>query len=161
MRSSFMIAAILILIGATADAQPFTQADRAEVRKLPQRYTRGWLNNSRSQVMSLFAPDAVFIPHDGVRPHRGKQAIDQFWFPNGRTAGIVTSFTMTVEGASGASDHAIVWGRSDLHWQDKTTAYHWPGYYLMAAERRHGAWLVTHLMSSDEQPTSKPVKASR
>jgi hypothetical protein len=67
---------------------------------------------------------------------------------------------MTVEGLSGDAHSAIVWGKSDLHWQNDTAAYHWPGYYLMAAQHRHGRWLVTHMMSSDEQPTSKPI-ASR
>jgi hypothetical protein len=70
----------------------------------------------------------------------------------------VTAFTKTVEGLSGDSRHAVIWGKSDLHWQDHKTAYHWPGYYLMAAERRGKKWLITHLMSSDEQPTSQPVK---
>jgi hypothetical protein len=107
--------------------------------------------------MSPFTPDAVFIPHDGVKPHIGRAAIDRFWFPPAGTAGTVPAFTMTVEGVSGDTRHAIVWGKSDLHWQDKANAYHWPGFYLMAAERRNRKWLVTHLMSSDEQPTKTPL----
>jgi uncharacterized protein (TIGR02246 family) len=147
----------LLLIPFQVCAAPLTKADRAELAALPARFTAGWLRNSHEQVMHPFAPEAVFIPHDGVKPHMGRAAIDQFWFPSARTVGSVTAFKMTVERVSGDARHAIVWGKSDLHWQDKANAYHWPGYYLMAAERRSGKWLVTHLMSSDEQPTKKSL----
>ncbi|MEO5613194.1 MAG: SgcJ/EcaC family oxidoreductase [Sphingomicrobium sp.] len=149
----------MMMTASTADAQPFSKSGRAEIQRLPQRLTQGWLNNNHHQVMALFAPEAVFIPHDGVHPRRGWAALKQFWFPSTGSAGTVTAFTMTVEGLSGDSGHAIVWGKSDLHWQDTKTAYHWPGYYLLAAEHRRGKWLITHLMSSDEQPTSQPVRA--
>lgn len=147
------------LAAAPVMAEPLTKSDRAQLTGLPVRFAAGWLHNSRSEVMSLFTPDAVFIPHDGVKPHVGKAAIEAFWFPNSGASGKVTSFTKTVEGLSGDRTHAIIWGKSDLHWQDDKTAYHWPGYYLMAVERRNGRWLVTHLVSSDEQPTNQPVKA--
>ena len=108
--------------------------------------------------MGLFASDAVFIPHDGVKPHIGKAAIEQFWFPAGGAAGSVTAFDKRVEGISGDSRHAIVWGNSDLHWRDESNAYHWLGYFLMAVERRNGRWFITHLMSSDEQPMKTPLE---
>jgi len=110
-----MIAAALILAGTGASAQPLTATDRGQIQRLPQRFTQGWLKNSRAQVMSLFAPEAVFLPHDGLRPYRGKPAINQFWFPTTGAAGTVTAFTMTVDNLSGESDHAIIWGKSDLH----------------------------------------------
>ena len=154
----FMLLAALLAVAPAAEAAPLTKSDRAALARIPATFTAGWVHNSRSEVMGIFAPDAVFIPHDGVRPHIGRKAIEHFWFPATGTAGTVTAFVMTADGVSGDGSHAIVWGKSDLHWQDDKTAYHWPGYYLMSAERRHGKWLVTHLMSSDEQPTSKPIK---
>ncbi len=156
MRPVILLAALLA-VAPPGLAAPLTKADRAAVARLSATFTAGWLHNSRSEVMGVFAPDAIFIPHDGVRPHIGRKAIEQFWFPATGPAGTVTAFTMSADGVSGEGNHAIVWGKSDLHWQDNKTAYHWPGYYLMSAERRHGKWLVTHLMSSDEQPTSKPI----
>jgi uncharacterized protein (TIGR02246 family) len=152
MRALFLLAA-LFLIPAAASAAPLTKSDRAELAGLSRKFTAGWLHNSREEVMSLFARDAVFIPHDGVKPHIGKAAIQQFWFPPTGAAGAVTAFNKSVESISGEGGHAILWGKSELRWQDKTTAYHWLGYYLMAVERRKGRWLITHLMSSDEQPT--------
>ena len=154
-----MLLGVMLGAATPAAAAPLTKSDRAAVVRIPARFTAGWLHNSRSEVMGVFAPEAVFIPHDGVRPHVGRKAIEQFWLPSTGAAGTVTTFTMTTEGVSGDGDHAIVWGKSDLHWQDDKTAYHWPGYYLMSAERRHGKWLVTHLMSSDAQATCKPITA--
>jgi uncharacterized protein (TIGR02246 family) len=153
-----LLASVLSLISAPGIAAPLTKSDRVELTSLPAKFTGGWLHSSRIEVMRLFASDAVFIPHDGVKPHIGKAAIEQFWFPVTGSAGKVTAFTKTVDGLSGDDRNAIIWGKSDLHWQDDKTAYHWPGYYLMAVERRSGKWLITHLMSSDEQPTNQPVK---
>jgi uncharacterized protein (TIGR02246 family) len=157
MRALIVILAALSSAVPAIAAAPLTKADRNQVARLPARFTDGWLHDSRAEVMGLFAPEAIFIPHDGVKPHVGKRAITEFWFPATGAGGKVTAFVMTAEGVSGEGDQALVWGKSDLDWQDKTTAYHWPGYYLMSARRRHGKWLVTHLMSSDEQPTSTPI----
>jgi uncharacterized protein (TIGR02246 family) len=157
MRALFILLAFL-LIPAPALAGQLTKSDRTVLAELPAKFTAGWLHNSRDEVMRLFAPDAVFIPHDGVKPHIGKAAIEQFWFPRTGSAGAVTDFKKTVEGLAGDSEHAILWGKSDLHWQDNSKAYHWLGYYLMALERRKTKWLVTYLMSSDEQPTTTPLK---
>jgi len=160
MRSFVILTALFATACQQPAAAPLSKSDRAAVAELPRRFTNGWLHSSSDEVMALFAPEAVFIPHDGVSPHVGRPAIQDFWFPSKGAAGTVTAFTMTVEGLSGDAHSAIVWGKSDLHWQNDTAAYHWPGYYLMAAQHRHGRWLVTHMMSSDEQPTSKPI-ASR
>ena len=150
----FLVAIIMLARPQILEAQPLSRHDREAVERLLQRFTQGWLQNDRKAVMGLFAPEAVFIPHDGVQPHRGWSAIDQFWFPKAGTAGTVTSFRMSVEGISGNSPSAIVWGKSDLRWQNTTTAFHWPGYYLMVARPNGKRWVVTHLMSSDEEPTS-------
>ena len=159
MRSLILIAAAAVASASAASAKPLSPPERAAVEALPRQLTEGWLRNDREKVMGLFAPQAVFIPHDGVAPKIGWQALDRFWFPSTGAAGTVTAFKMTVENVAGESGHAVIWGRSDLHWQDKTTAYHWPGYYLIAAERRGKTWLITHLMSSDEQPATQPVIA--
>jgi len=158
MRNVVVVFAALIVTACHEPvAAPLSKSDRAAVTDLPRRFTSGWLHNSSKEVMALFAPEAVFIPHDGVSPHVGRQAIEDFWFPSKGPAGTVTAFTMTIDGVSGDTHRAIIWGKSDLHWQDAKTAYRWPGYYLMSAERRQGHWLVTHLMSSDQQPTIKPI----
>jgi len=156
MKFCFAAGAALALASG-GEARPLSASDRVEIRSIPRRFTTDWERNDKREILRLFAPDAVFIPHDGVRPHRGRRAISQFWFPAHGPAGTVTSFTMTVEGVSGSSERAIVWGKSNLQWQDKTTAYRWPGYYLMGVTRDHGRWLITHLMSSDEQPTKSAL----
>ena len=75
MRALFLLSA-LALISAPANSAPLTKSDRSELTSLSAKFTGGWMHNSRDEVMSLFAADAVFIPHDGVKPHVGKAAID-------------------------------------------------------------------------------------
>src|SRR5436853_2637537 len=86
-----LLASVLSLIAASAVSAPLTKSDRAELSSLSAKFTGGWRHNSRDEVMRLFAADAVFIPHDGAKPHIGKAAIEKFWFPAKGTAGTVTA----------------------------------------------------------------------
>lgn len=159
MYREYLVVAAALTWCSTVHAERLSKADRLLVHNLPERFTSGWTRSNPKQVMELFSRNAIFIPHDGVRPKVGWNAINKFWFANKGAAGTVTAFRMTVDGLSATSDHAILWGKSDLHWQDKATAYHWLGFYLMAVERTHGRWRISHLMSSDEQPTKSSLSS--
>jgi hypothetical protein len=68
-----LIASVLSWSSAQAISAPLTKSDRAELTSLSAKFTGGWRHNSRDEVMSLFAADAVFIPHDGVNLTSAKQ----------------------------------------------------------------------------------------
>ena len=127
--------------------------DEAALRTLSDRFVAGWLANDREAVMRVMAPEAVFIPHDGVKPKIGYKAIDAFWFPDGKPAGTVTAMSHVITDVSGNSNRGTAYGRSDLTWQDNKQRYHWIGNFLISAKKEKGRWLVTHLVSSDEPPT--------
>src|SRR5205085_9944618 len=156
MRAAFLVP-IALMCSAAAQAAPLSSADLATLRHMTQRYVDGRLHNNRSQVMSLLSKDAVFIPHDGAKPHIGYSKIDEFWFPGGKAGGGVSAFAMPVIDISGADNHAVIYGRSNLNWHNQTQRFQWIGYYLIVARRHKDGWLFTHLMSSDEQPTIEPV----
>ena len=150
MRVAF--AAILCLAGA-ANAASLPEADEAALRALSDRYVAGWIANDRPTVMGDMAPEALFIPHDGVQPRIGRSAIDAFWFPNGKAVGIVPSYRQTITAIDGTADRATVYGRFDLTWQNEKQRFNWIGNFLINARKENGDWLVTHMMASDADPT--------
>ena len=149
---------LLLVSSVSAAATPLTQGDIAALRAMSDGFVKGWMDNVRQAVMSSFSKDAVFIPHDGVRPKVGYAEIGQFWFPHGKASGVIPAFTHAISDISGADDHAVIYGRSDLTLQDETERYHWIGNFLFVAHKDKGRWIFTHLMSSDEQPKVEPLK---
>ena len=160
------IALLACLLTACSNADPGTTpisaADHKALRALSDRFVAGWLANDRRAVMGDIAPEAVFIPHDGVKPKVGYKAIDAFWFPNGKAVGKVAAFKHNISAIDGSGDRAVFYGRSDLTWQDNKQRYHWIGNFLFSARKERGRWLVTHMMSSDEPPvvTDVPIPHS-
>jgi ketosteroid isomerase-like protein len=152
-----LVAAALIFSSSLVAARPLSAEDVTRLRAMSDLYVAGWLRNDRIAVMSVMSPDVVFIPHDGVQPRIGYDRLDSFWFPNGRAAGTVVAFTQTISNISGEGNHALIYGRSDLTWQNTAQRYHWIGNFLIVARRAGGRWLFTHMMASDEAPTIQQI----
>ena len=143
---------IALFVGAPAQAA-LPPEDEAALRALANRYVAGWVANDRDAVMGVMAPEAVFIPHDGVPPRIGYQAIDAFWFPEGKAVGVVPAYTQTVTAVDGGGGRATLYGRFDLTWQNEKQRFNWIGNFLIAARKdQNDRWLVTHMMASDEDP---------
>ena len=136
-----------------ANSRPLSGSDEAALRALSNRYVAGWIANDREAVMGVMAPEAVFIPHDGVQPRTGYGQIDAFWFPGGKAAGTVPAYTQTITAISGSDDRATIHGRFDLTWQNSGKRYNWLGNFLIVTRKDKGRWLVTHMMASDADPT--------
>jgi uncharacterized protein (TIGR02246 family) len=146
---------LLFLLGWSSAtlAAPLSSADEAALRALSDSYVRAWINNDRTGVMGVMAPEAVFIPHDGVQPHIGRARIDEFWFPQGSPIGTVPAYTQAITSISGDGGHATMYGRFDLSWQNSTKRYNWTGNWLIVARKDQGRWLITHMMANDADPT--------
>jgi uncharacterized protein (TIGR02246 family) len=156
---ALLLGLLTVALPCSAFAAPFTKADDATLRAMSAKYVEGWLKNDRQAVMSVMAKDSVFIPHDGVKPRVGYDAIDAFWFPGGKAVGTVPAFTMAITDIKGADDHATLYGRSDLTYEASGQRYNWIGSFLIVARREGGRWLFTHMMSSDEQPKVEDIGA--
>lgn len=143
---------LLLASSAAGWSAPLSSADEAALRALSDGYVKAWIRNDRDGVMGVMAPEAVFIPHDGVQPHIGASKIDEFWFPNGKAVGVVPAYTQTIIAISGDELRATMYGRFDLTWQNVTKRYNWIGNWLIVARKDKGRWLVTHMMASDADP---------
>lgn len=152
-----LLAALAALAATPAPAAPLSEEDVRALNRLQQSYVEGWLRNDREAVMGVMAPEAVFIPHDGVMPHIGRDAIAEFWFPGGTAVGRVPAYDQQVTAIGGDGDHATIYGRFDLHYESSTHHYRWLGNFLIVARKSEGRWLVTHMMASDADPTVTPL----
>ena len=161
MTARWSSATLLCFAGSQAWAGPMSPADEAALRAMSDRYVAGWVRNDREAVMGVMAPEAVFIPHDGVPARAGYANIDAFWFPGGKAVGTVSAYTQTITAISGADDHATLHGRFDLTWQNDTQRYNWLGNWLIVARKDNGRWLVTHMMASDADPKVEDLAAGK
>ena len=157
MRRAWVVFAILAVTSSGALAKTLTAQDVTALRALSSSYVQGWLQNDQHAVMSVMAHDAVFIPHDGVQPRIGYDAISEFWFPNGSAVGRVPAYTQTITSITGENGHATLYGRFDLTWENETTRYNWIGNFMIVARRAKGRWLVTHMMANDADPKVEPI----
>ena len=92
-----------------------------------------------------------------VRVRVGYKAIAAFWFPHGKAVGVVPAYKQTISDISGADNHATMYGRVDLTWQNETKRYTWIGNFLIVARRQGRGWIFTHMMASDEDPKIEPI----
>jgi uncharacterized protein (TIGR02246 family) len=156
MRSLLLL--LLLALSGAVSAAPLSGTDEAALRALSENYANAWVRNDRAGVMGVMAPEAVFIPHDGVRPRIGHENLDAFWFPNGKAVGTVPAYTQTITAIGGDDRQATMYGRFDLSWQNGTKRYNWIGNWLIVARKDQGRWLITHMMANDAEPTISELK---
>jgi ketosteroid isomerase-like protein len=128
----------------------------AEIASVIDRYVDAWRRSDADGVMALFASDAVLMPHDGLEPRVGHEAIRGFWFSPARAASGIDEFRFDLQGTTEHPRHALTWGKRVLqYWQgtgaDKVT-YRWTGTVLIALQRRDASWEITHFMWDDPPP---------
>jgi len=125
----------------------------AEIAAVIDRYVAAWRRGDADGVMALIATDAVILPHDGLEPRVGHDAIRQFWFSPSRGVTGIDEFRFDLRGTTVRGDGALTWGKRVLqYWQgagaEKVT-YRWAGTVLIALRRREGSWEITHFMWDD------------
>ena len=128
----------------------------AEIASVIDRYIDAWRRGDADGVMRLFARDAVLMPHDGIEPRIGHEAIRAFWFTPSRAVSGIDEFRFDLRGTTQFQHHALTWGSRVLqYWQgigaDKVT-YRWTGTVLIALQRRDTSWEITHFMWDDPPP---------
>ncbi len=127
-----------------------------EIQRTMDGYVAAWRGGDQNAILDSFAPDAVFLPHDGVEPRVGREAMRAFWFRPRPTSGI-DAMSFELQDCDDHGDAAIAWGRHALTWwqieaEGKAT-YSWKGTVLVALQRKDTRWLMTHLMVDDPAPT--------
>jgi len=115
-----------------------------------QAYVVAWLANDPDAIMSTLTDDAVLIPHHGVDPVVGAQAIRDFWFPADSPPAKVTRMVNSVTEAQGSDHLAIVWGRSELVFTYEGTTYRNRGNYLAVLKKgEDGRWRIARRIWND------------
>ena len=141
-------------LGAPDSSPPLSPADRERIRFVSQAYCDAWLKNDEAAVLRLFTKDAVLLPHHGLDPVVGEEAIRAFWFPKGGPPTTVTKLTQTVDEIGGSGDFAYLRGRSAVSWVSGTAAAAKTssnaGTFLNILRRQpDGSWRITHQMWDD------------
>ncbi len=120
------------------------------VKAANQAYVDAWLANDPEAVMSTLADDAVLIPHHGVDPVVGAEAIREFWFPPGSPSTKVTHMVNTITEVQGSGPFAFVWGRSELAFTYEGTSYRNRGNYLAVLKKgEDGRWRIARRIWND------------
>jgi len=90
-------------------------ADRAAIRALDERFVKGWLKDDVSQVLSVFAADAVLLP-PGSGPVQGTEAIRKYWWPDDGSKTVITSFVRHIDEIDGTTRLAFMRSTAALSW---------------------------------------------
>ena len=132
--------------------------DEARIRAVSKAYCDGWLSkDAEERVLRLFAKDAVLLPHHGLEPVTGEEAMRRFWFPKGGPVTTVTKLTQSIDEIGGSGDVAYMRGHHSVSWTSGSgpgaPATSLSGTFLMILRRQpDGSWRITHHMWDDPPP---------
>lgn len=141
-------------LAETDQRATLSASDVTRIRARMEQYRTGWLANDADTVRKTFAKDAVLMPHHGLAPVVGMAAINEFWWPAGRTKTIITRFEQTIDEIGGDSKLAYMRGRSEVTWtvEDQGKIQHWHNsgnFMAIFRKQADGGWLVSHLIWDD------------
>ena len=159
----FLFFAALVLAGLSAPAAGavpsppaavLSPRDAKSVRAVMEKCRTAWLSNDPDQVRSVFTPDAVIMPHHGLAPAAGMNAINEFWFPPGAAKTTILNYVRPIDEVGGDGAQAYVRGRSEIAWkvEDRGKSENWKtsGTYLAILRKQpDGQWRITHMIWDD------------
>lgn len=150
--------AALLLAGLqpvlAADCQ-LPEQDRRAVAAMSQEYIDAWKSNDPARVAATLAEDVVMVPHHGVQPRVGKQAVLDWWFPGGEVAAPIVNYEISLTEVSGCADMAFDRGRMiELSWTfDGKTYTNRDGNFMTIYRRgADGAWKIVRRIWNDPLP---------
>jgi uncharacterized protein (TIGR02246 family) len=157
-QSSQMALLVLITFMSLAPAHAtdgtLAAKDQTAIQALLEQFRNGWLSGNADAVRSVFAKDAVLMPHHGVPPVVGIRAINEFWWPANSPKTTITRFTQTLDEIGGNGSIGYVRGRSEVAWSIETgkgnESWRTGGNFMaLVRKQRDGNWLISHLIWDD------------
>ena len=150
---------IAVLVSPAVADSCLTASDREAIRQLHEDYRIAWLANDGAAVRKVFTNDAVLLPHHGLEPVVGMEAIKRFWWPQDSSPTTITRFEVAYDEIGGCGTIAYARGRSDVEWiiedQGKPTRFHNAGTFLTLFRKLpDGVWKISHRMWDD--PPNQP-----
>ena len=125
--------------------------DKAALRALDQAYATAWMNGDADGVMVLFTEDATLVPHHGVAPVKGQDAIRNNWFDPSYAPTVVPESLREPDEIFISGDMGVVRGRARLVWEyEGTRTTIREGNYVMIAVRQVKGWRIRMLTWNDD-----------
>ena len=146
--------ALAICAFAEGSKDKLTAKDKSAILATLDHYRTAWLASNADGVRSVFTKDAVLMPHHGVAPVVGMEAINEFWWPKTTVKTTITKFTQTVDETGGGPELAYVRGRSEVAWtmEDHDKVEKWrngSNFLALLVKQADGRWLISHLIWND------------
>lgn len=144
--------------GALSAQATLGDSDRKAIAAQIETYRRAWLAGDPSRILSLFTEDAVFMPHHGLEPVVGLEALRAFWWPPGAGVTRIARFDLETRAIEGSADLAYAWGRQVLEWTTKDakgqTRFRTRGNHLTVLRRTADGWKIC-LQIGDDEPNER------
>lgn len=154
-----MLAILAVLSLATASSpaagKPDLKAsDRDAIHAVHEAYRVAWLSNDAHGVRQTLSQNAVLLPHHGVEPVVGMEAINRFWWPEEGPPTTVTRFEVTYDEIDGNAEFGYVRGKSRVEWiveeKGQRRKFSNAGTFLtLLRKQADGSWRITHQMWDD------------
>jgi uncharacterized protein (TIGR02246 family) len=133
--------------------------DREAIRRLADSYATAWLEGNPEAVVENFTEDAVLMPHHGVAPVKGVEAIRRFWWPPDSPPVSVSRIRLVPEEISGEAGLGYVRGRFSLVFTmegaEGTQTFSNEGNYLMIVRKEAGGWRIARYIWNDPVPQTE------
>lgn len=125
-------------------------SDRDAVTHVVDEYVAAWLAGDPERVMATLSADAVLIPHHGLPPVSGADAIRKWWWPAGAPPTTIERFEMTHAEIGGSGSFAFIRGPQSLQWTTGSKRSSNRGNHLTLLRKGpDGRWRITHQMWGD------------
>ena len=131
-----------------------TEKDKKIITLIPNAYTKGFLEENRNAIIGLFSEDAVLIPHHGVSPVIGLEAIKEHFWPVDSPPFRVDRFELTQAETDGAGNLAYTRGTSELEFSMQIdgvwNTYSNAGNFLMIFRKKpDNNWYISRYIWND------------
>lgn len=147
---------IVALCTVLASCSGSANDDEAALRTLDQSYAEGWKQKGAQAqseaLMAIFANDAVIRPGAGWDPREGKDALREFWFPEGAPETVVKEYKRSPQRVYVGESYGVLSGRYELRFDYDGGNYHQVGNYQTVAEKQSdGKWLIKDMIWNDHR----------
>lgn len=159
MKINLTLLCMILLTGCMSGQNnvSLSEEDKKSIRSVLETYASGWnAENPQETIMSLFADDAVILPHHGDPQVEGKENIRNHFWPAGLTGFRVNSYDFEIMEITGNRDLAYSRGRYAISFSfednGEMRTLNNGGNYIMILTRVEDEWKIARYIWNDPVP---------